>query len=305
MHKLLMNRFLGTTSLLLGPNDPPNGGEGAQDQGGADDTSGEGADGATSQDENGGASDDTGSDAGDDEADDDSDSTGDDDEEDELAGLTPEQRAKVEARLARETGWRDRQIDRLHAKRRSAEEDVQAAATIVQRQPGADLTPTQVEERARELAKTMTAQATYDEACNAAFAQGKSLFSSKWDGALAKLPKLGGVEIPDMQNIMATEQPHVVLYQLSNPDTYERVMSLPPAKRFAEFVKLSLKQFPKPASKTDSKRPGDAPPPPRPLDSTGRRVAAKSVDLHNDNVDDAAWYAERNRTRRKKFSNVD
>lgn len=304
MHKLFLNRFLGTASFLCGPDDPP----GGEQQGGDDNNAagGEQQDDGNEAGDEGEAGAQGEGEAGDDEAGGEGEGSGGDDEEDELAGLTPEQRAKVEARIERETAWRDRQIDRLYAKRRAAEADVEAAGAIVQRQPGAEnLTPTQIEERARELAKTMTAQATYDEACNNAFAEGKKQFEGKWDGALAKLPKLGGVEIADMQNIMATEQPHAVLYQLSNPETYERVMGLPPAKRFAEFVKLSLKQFPKPSSGKESKRPGDAPPPPRAINGSGRRIAAQQVDIYKDDVPDDAWYAERNRQRRKKFTSVD
>lgn len=311
MHKLFRDRFLGTASFLLGPNDKP-GGEGGTGNDTNDDNVG-GASNDTNDDDNGAGGEageagdgETGEADGDgQEGGGDGEGAADEGEEDELAGLTPEQRAKVEARLAREVGWRDRQIDKLYAKRRSAEEDVRAAGTIVERQPGAEnLTAEQIETRARELAKTMTAQETYDNACNSAFSEGKKQFEGKWDGALAKLPKLGGVDVSDMQNIMATDQPHVVLYQLSNPETYERVMGLPPAKRFAEFVKLALKQFPKP-SKGESKRPGDAPPPPRAINGSGRRVAAQTVDLHDDTVSDEQWYKARNEARRKKFTSVE
>lgn len=305
---ILRSLFLNTAAFLPGPNDPPGGGdatgnqqqqepeggdndagddtgaEGGQDAGGAEGAAAEGADAEADDD-----------DVGADDA---------DDEEDELAGLTPEQREKVEARIARETNWRDKQLARLNARKRSAEEDARAARTIAEggARSEENLTPTQVEERARVLASQMSAQDRYDADANAAFVKGSEVYDKGWKAALDRLPNLGGVDLPDMQDILATEKPHVVLYLLSDPETYERVMALPPARRRTEFVRLSLKDEPKPKKKLEeSKRPGGGPPPVKPLNN-GRKVAAQSVNLYDDKVDDDAWYRARNETRRKKFS---
>lgn len=315
---ILRNRFLSTSSFLLDPREPTNDGTGAQgDQNGGDDTSGQ-DDGAQD-----GAADDTG--AQDDSGADDGDSDGDtggvdeggdaEDDDPDLADLPPEVRAKakaaIEKRVARETGWRDRQIDKLHAKRRQAEEDVAAAGAIVNRRAdGAapapeNLTQAQIEDRAKVLATNMTAQQEYDRNANDADARGIAVYKGNWKTTMAKLPKLGGVDINDMVDILNTDKPHVVLYSLADPETYERVMALPPARRRNEFVKLSLKEEPKvKVVQRESQRPGNVTPPVNPVNG-GRRTAAAQVNLADDKVADDVWYATRNATRRKKFSAVD
>lgn len=314
---VLRNRFLSTSSLLLDPREPTNDGTGTQDDGGQQ--------GGGDADDDGNTSTETGEDAGgggaagdvnDDGAVEDGDGAG-DDEDPDLADLPPEVRARAKAaidkRVARETGWRDRQIDRLHAKKRAAEAEVEAASQIVGRRGDGtavpvpeNLTAAQIEERAKVLAQNMTAQQQYDNNANDADARGQSIYKDKWKSTMAKLPKLGGVEINDMVDILNTDKPHVVLFSLADPDTYERVMALPPARRRNEFVKLSMLDEPK-ATKVvqrESKRPGDVTQPVNPVNN-GRRTAASSVDLMSDKIDDAAWYAARNATRRKKFSSVD
>lgn len=313
---ILRNRFLQTASFLAAPNDPPAGSkkplaetvESVEDAGGDDGAGNDAGDDTDAEDgqDAGDAGDDT---DGDGEGGDDTDS-GDEDDDPDLADLPVEVRAKakaaIERRVARETGWRDRQIDRLHAKRRSAEEDVRAAEAVVGRRADGtaapeNLTQAQIEERARALAKDMSAQTQYDQNANDADARGVSAYGDKWRSTMAKLPKLGGVDITDMVDILNTDQPHVVLYSLADPDTYERVMALPPARRRNEFVKLSLKEAPKARSVVADKRPGDSPRPVRPINN-GRKVAAQAVDLADDKLSDEAWYAARNATRRKKFS---
>lgn len=311
---ILRNRFLDTASFLSAPDDPPAGGKkplalsvedvtGAVQTDGDDDAGGD--TGAEDGEDAGAAEDDAGGDgAGDD-------GTGDEDDDPDLADLPAEVRAKAKAAIARkvakETGWRDRQIDRLHAKRRSAEEDVRAAQTVVAgRADGTpapeNLTQAQIEERAQALAKNMSAQAQYDQNANDADARGRSSYGDKWATTMAKLPKLGGLEVNDMVDILNTDQPHVVLYSLADPETYERVMGLSPARRRNEFVKLSLKDAPKArGTTTESKRPADNPAPVRVVNG-GRKVAAQQVNLADDKLDDETWYAARNATRRKKFS---
>lgn len=311
---ILRNRFLNTASFLSAPNEPTGGKkplalsvedvtgaaqtDGDDDAGGGDDT------GAAGGEDAGDAGDDAG---GDSEGEDDT-GDGDEDDDPDLADLPVEVRARIERRIAKETGWRDRQIDRLHAKRRSAEEDVRAAETITSRRAAdgtaapENLTQAQIEERAQVLAKNMSAQTQYDQNANDADAKGVSAYGDKWRSTMAKLPKLGGVDLTDMVDILNTDQPHVVLYSLADPETYERVMALPPARRRNEFVKLSLKEAPKTRNaQPASKRPGDSPAPVRVVNG-GRRVAAQTVNLADDKISDEEWYAARNATRRKKFS---
>lgn len=309
---LLRNRFLNTASFLSAPADPPGGKkpvadavESMEDAGdGNDDTGANGGD--TGGDDAGADQDggDTGADGEDGAAGDDDDAGADEDDDPDLAGFTPEQRAKIQAKIDKETRWRDRQLERAHAKRRSAEEDVRAAA-IITAKPGENLTQEQIEARARDLAGQMSAQDRYDEAANQTHAKGLKAYGDKWKKALDKLPRLGGVDLADMKEIVETDNPEVVLFTLTDPDEYERVMSLPPAKRRTEFIKIGLKEPPKRKTETkESKRPGDVTPPVKPVGG-GRQVAAQQVNLYDPNLqDDAAWYAARNATRRKKFSDV-
>lgn len=298
---ILRNRFLNTVAFLSDPRDPAGGGDDQQEAGNddaGDDTSTEGG-----QDDGAAESGASGDGEGDDGSDGESDDSSDGEDDDDLAGFTPEQREKIEARIARETNWRDKQLARLNAKKRSAEEDARAARTIAEGgRSGENLTPVQIEERAKVLASQMSAQERYDNDANAAYARGSEVYDKKWKSALDRLPNLGGVDLSDMQDILTTEKPHVVLYLLSDPETYERVMALPPARRRNEFVKLSLNEEPKPKTvQKESKRPGGAPPPVRPI-TNGRKIAAQQVDLYDDKVDDDAWYRARNENRRKKFS---
>lgn len=302
---MLRNRFLNSTAWFLAPEDGSgSGGEAGGNAGGSADAStqngsptGDEGKGHVEGNQQADADDETGVATDDGEV---------DDEDDDFAdlNLSPEQKAAVQAKLERETRWRDRQIDRLHAKRRNAEADAEAAAAIAagRVKPGeaATLTPEQI----RIEAQRLNIQERYDADCNAADAAGRAAYGEKWGKALEKLPKMGGIEVPDMVNIMATDNPASVLYALgSNPDEYDRIMALPPARRATEFVKLGLKPLPKSGDKKDSKRPSTAAAPVTPI-TGGRATAAKSVNLYDDKVSDDDWYRVRNETRAKKFSNV-
>lgn len=306
---ILRNRFLGTAAALLAPADKPNDGKdttlaenvGEDDTAAAaagDEDAGENA-AAAGDEDTGGADEDTAA------------AASDEDDDPDLADLPPEVKAKAKAaiakRVAAETGWRDRQIDKLHARRRSAEEDARAMETIAdparRAAPAAGVAdPTKKFTQAEVTAEAqrIAAQDKYDRDANDADAAGKKAYGDKWGKTLAQLPKLGGLDVTDMVDILNTDQPHVVLFNLSDPTEYERVMSLPPARRRNEFVKLSLKEAPKPRA-ADSKRPSDATAPVTPV-TGGRRVAAQQVNLMDDKLDDDAWYKARNATRRKKFS---
>lgn len=312
---MLRNRFLGTASFLFGPNDKP--GEGQNDDAGGDQNDNGGQDDASGDDTGANAADDA---TGDGEADDTTnDDTGaDEDDDPDLADLPPEVRAKAKAalekRLARETGWRDRQIDKLYRKQREAQEDNRALEQIAdpaRRAPaaGADSDPNRkfTADDVQREAQRLTAQQQYDQNANDADARGRKAYADKWGSTMAKLPKLGGVDVTDMVDILATDKPHVVLFSLADPETYERVMALPPARRRNEFVKLSMKDEPKARrveGAADSKRPADQAPPVVPL-NRGRQVAAQQVNLYDDKAADDAWYAARNASRRKKFTNAE
>lgn len=310
---LLRDRFLSTTSLLLlPPDDPKPGADGKpttlNEDVGAEDDGGDQGDNnteASGDDDSGEA--DGGADGGEDDGGNGSAASGDDD--DEFADLPPEVKAKVQKRLQKEIGWRDRQIDKLTAKRRNAEADAEAARTIVERQPkpgAAKKAPAAgavAEDDVEAAAARIVAQREYDANANAADAAGKSAYGDKWGTALGKLPKLGGIDLDSMMDILGTDHPEVVIYTLGNdPDEYERVMGLPPAKRRTAFAKIGAQEPPTKAA--PGKRPSQATAPVTPINGS-RGTAAQRVNLYDDKVDDDAWYAERNRTRRKKFTNVE
>lgn len=322
MHHFFRNRFLGSASFLPAvAGGEGDGGGGASGEGQQDPAaSGGAAAGDDNGQQDGAQGDDGGAEGGDDNGDDGSqddggDSPPQDDNEDDLAGLSAEQRAKVEARIARETGWRDRQINKLYGKTRQQQSDLEAMQTIADPQRRGQQAPAGDQQRGgdqqrftqedvRREAQRMTAQERYDQACNDADAAGRNAYKGDWEKRLGQLPKLGGVSPDDMVNVVATDKPHVVLYHLADPETYERVMALPPAKRHTEFVKLSLLEEPKPAKEIkEDKRPGQGQPSGQQVQ--GRRTSAQSTNLYADNVEDAKWYEERNRTRRKKFSNAE
>lgn len=301
----LRDRFLSTVSFLSvpdgqggGENDPPNdpntSAEGTVAQ--HDEQSGEGDAAEQGQAEGDDQS-------GDDSSGEDDDQSGDDDLD--LEELPPEIRKKVAKKLERETTWRDRQIDRLYRKNREAQSDNESLRTIAERRAAGEEVRAQPQtpEAVKQAAQQLRMQEKYDEDSNRTDMEGRKAYGDRWAKTLERLPKMGGVDINDMVNILATDHPHAVLYQLGNdPDLYERVMSLPPARRLNEFVKLGLKA-PGAASAT-SKIPSKAPPPVNPLRGN-RAVSAQRVSLDDDKVPDDKWYEERNRTRRRKFSNVE
>lgn len=265
------------------------------DAGGAD-VEADAADGGDTDVEDDAAADDmaTGSDTGDD----------DDDGELDLEALDP----KVRARVERELRWRDRQIDRQHRKLKDREADLETLRAIQEGRLKPDGEPVatdengqpvyseaEVQRRAAEQAKQISTQEQFDARCNEVFADGKNRFKDNWEKSLARLPKLGGIDADTMVNILATDDPALVVYTMArNPDTYQRIMDLPPARRFNEFVKLAIKKEPKAASK--------APPPVNPVQSARGASAAQRVDLYDDKVSDDEWYRKRNAERRRKFS---
>lgn len=309
----LRNRFLNTTAFLLGPNDPPGGG-GSDDDKQRQGNDGDG--GQASGEDVGGAGDGAegdGSGADGDDDGDDSAGADDDGDDDPLAGLDPEARAKAERAIARETGWRDRQLSRAHARARQAQEDAEAARQIVEGRggkkegEGGDQPRPLTQDEIRREAQKLTAQERYDEGCNQTDARGREYFGNEgWGKVTERLKNFGGVDQTDMVTILATDNPAVVLNELArNPEEYERVMSLPPAKRNNAFVKLGMKSPPKKAAATESKRPAEGGgAPPRVIQGRRSAATAGAVNLYDDKTDDAQWYAQRDKERRKKFSNA-
>lgn len=208
----------------------------------------------------------------------------------------------------KEIRWRDRQLARQHRRLQDLQRDNDTLRAIAEgRQPPAnspaptgthDGTPPQsqpgakktyTEEEARQMASQMASQNQYDADCNAVFAKGKDAFKD-WEDALARLPKLGGIDRATMEAILATDVPEQALYAIaSDPDEYERVMDLPAAKRQNALFKLGLKKA------AATKTPSNAPEPPN--RQSGGRTPVGRVDLYDDNVSDDDWYKAREQQR--------
>lgn len=287
----MFEKWLGSTRFFFAPPDKPNGGNGDVDTNATNDTNDDDA--GNGDDDNGGDPDDTGTA-------DDSDPDGGDD-----AGGEPD--ATPGATAAERKDWRDRQLDRQHRKIKELERERDTLRAIAEgrsatpvKKPeagGTDaaLTPEQARAAARAEIQAEDAQTQYDRDCNKAFADGAKRYKDNWETMLGRLPKLGGIDPATMVGILATDDPAKVIYSMaSNPDEYERIMDLSPAKRLAEMVKLAL------PDKTPPRIPSNAPDPVVPLNGRGR--SSSKINLYDDNVADEDWYAQRERQRQARFA---
>lgn len=215
--------------------------------------------------------------------------------------------------------WKDRQIRRQHArlqdeKRQKAElqAELEATRAMLNRtggaapaggeqppaapaadddQPAAGVT----QEAVRAEARRMRDQEKFNEDSTKADKDGSKRFGANWTKATDTLRTLGGFDVETMQQVLATDDPAKLLYELgTNPDKYHEVMDLPPYKRFAEMVKLAAAPAPKPAAR----KPSDAPPP---VDSLRGQNRGDPNDLRDDLTDDE-WYARRQRQKAARFA---
>lgn len=214
--------------------------------------------------------------------------------------------------------WRDRELSRKHAKVQAKERENQElrqrladAEALLDRggtppaagetPPARAAAPASNEEAIKRGVQVELAKQNYDDQCNTTFAKGAAEYKDKWTPALDRIQTLGGfgdgaegVEV--MTGILATDDPAKVLFELgNNPDTFHRVMALPPHRRMTEMVKLAL-----PAPKTPAKKPSAAGAPVEPL---SRRADARDDQfLYRDNVPDEQWYARRKADKARKWA---
>ena len=141
----------------------------------------------------------------------------------------------------------------------------------------------------------MRDQEKFNEDSTKADKDGSKRFGANWTKATDNLRTLGGFDVETMQQVLATDDPAKLLYELgTNPDKYHEIMDLPPYKRFAEMVKLAAAPAPKPAAR----KPSDAPPP---VDSLRGQNRGDPNDLRDDLTDDE-WYARRQRQKAARFA---
>ncbi len=172
----------------------------------------------------------------------------------------------------RKPDWRDKEIARKHAQNKEKDRELaevrsenarlkelaEAAARKDAGAEGGEGGDAGTQETAQPRRAQYKTQADFDSAVKAEAARvasqtqlerdmadtasrGKKDYGVKWDGAMATLGTLGGFDPDTFNGIMATDDPAKVLFTLGNdPDEFQRIMELPPAKRMTELVKLSI-----------------------------------------------------------------
>lgn len=100
------------------------------------------------------------------------------------------------------------------------------------------LSAADIDRLAMKRAGEIAAQRAFDDACNKAYAAGKSEFSD-FDTALQNLKMLGGAPVGLLEIATDLKDGHKVLYHLAkNPDEAERVFALPPTKQAVELARM-------------------------------------------------------------------
>jgi len=141
--------------------------------------------------------------------------------------------------------WTERRIDRLtwekneeKRQREAAEARLRELQPQAATQPGQALTPDQI----RVEAKRLIEQERFDDACNKVFDAGKTDFGNEWDSSLRTFQMLGGASPDFLQAITSMDHGHKVLHALGqDPETAERVLSLPPLRMALELARLEAK----------------------------------------------------------------
>lgn len=204
--------------------------------------------------------------------------------------------------------WFQTRIDQLtaekHEERRRAEEARQQreelerqvaaykaiigedAVADVAREPEPALTQAEIDRRADEKAQLIVQRQSFTERCNQAYAVGKEKHGD-FEDALGALAQAGALDIPMVEDALATGDAAEVLYHLGkNPEEAIEIAALSPRERVIRLDRLAQKlktPTPAPISKT--------PAPLQPIDGSAKRV----IDLADASTDIRTWMAERNK----------
>lgn len=149
------------------------------------------------------------------------------------------------------TDWAQRRIDQLtrekYEERRLREASEARLREIQphQAQTGQATTHDQI----REEAKKLIQEERFNESCNKVFDAGKTEFSGDWDSSLRTFSMLGGASQDFLEAVTSMDHGHKVLHALGqDPETAERVLSLPPVRMAIELAKIEASlSAPKPA----------------------------------------------------------
>jgi hypothetical protein len=141
--------------------------------------------------------------------------------------------------------WVQRRIDQLtrekHEEKRqreALEAQLRQLQPQTEHQPGQQMTPDQI----RAEAKRLVQQERFDESCNKVFDAGKTEFGGEWDSSLKTFQMLGGASPDFLEAITSMDNGHKVLHALGqDPETAERILSLPPLRMALELARLEAK----------------------------------------------------------------
>jgi hypothetical protein len=215
--------------------------------------------------------------------------------------------------------WRDREIATKHRKlveqraeadrlrqenealRQLAERARQAAPAPTSGQPAPQPAPQpqpgpqrgqfptqqEFEQAVQRETSVRTEQAQFNAAAETADAKGRTDYGPAWDKARENIVNYGGFDQDTMFGILSTDNPAKVIHDLgTNPENLVRVMNLPPHKRLAELVKLSIAPAAAPKPKPLSNAPA-------PVEQVGGRANQGDPTELKDELEDAEWYRRR------------
>lgn len=176
--------------------------------------------------------------------------------------------------LTREKHEALRQREALEQQLRQYQQPADNSQQSQQRQMSAD--------DVRAEAKKLLQQEKFDDACNKVFDAGKTEFPD-WDSSLRTFQMLGGASPDFLEAITAMDAGHKVLHHLGqNPETAERVLSLPPLRMALELARLETsagQAKPKPVSNA-----------PAPINPIGGRSAPVEPEEFATTAEQIAWW---------------
>lgn len=217
------------------------------------------------------------------------------------------------------TDWRDRQIDRQHRKIKELEGQASRAAELAaenerlkQLVEARDRTAPPAPGAAPAAPAPAPSPASRPEPASAGVTEEAVRFkidvenltaklqtdhAKEWPEAAKNFEKVGGIPPTLMQDILGTDDPAFVLIQLGkNPEKYQNLLDLPPARQRNELFKIAQeKTAPPPAPP----KPSGAPAPVGHIAPPASAAPAGSINLYDDKVEDDRWYAERMRQKRE------
>jgi hypothetical protein len=176
--------------------------------------------------------------------------------------------------LTREKHEEKRQREALEAQLQQYRQPAETTQQPSQRQMSAD--------DVRAEAKRLIQQEKFDDACNKVFDAGKTEFPD-WDSSLRTFQMLGGASPEFLEAVTAMDAGHKVLHHLGqNPETAERLLSLPPLRMALELARLEStvgQAKPKPVSNA-----------PAPINPIGGRSAPVEPEEFASAAEQIAWW---------------